>query len=74
MFASLCRIILSETTIHHSHLVLFTANIPAPLGKNMFTEGPAPYQRGPPTDYLMAITNKREMEEVGLPCCTVSVA
>ena len=32
----------------------------------MFDGKPAPYQRGPPTDYMMAITNKREIEEVSL--------
>jgi len=54
--------VLLLTSLH----VLFTANIPAPVGKNVFGQGPAPYQRGPPTDYMMAITNKREIEEVSL--------
>ena len=30
----------------------------------LFDTGPAPYQRGPPQEYLEAVTNKRLTEEV----------
>jgi hypothetical protein len=41
--------------------MLFLAQ-PLPLSGQ---QQPAPYQRGPPQEYLEAITNKRLIEEVG---------
>lgn len=52
--------------VHSSLLTAATPPAPAPPGgSNLFAgQQPAPYQRGPPQDYMEAITNKRLLEEV----------
>lgn len=39
---------------------------PPVVNKPAYSGQPAPYVRGPPIDYMDAITQKREMEEVSV--------
>ena len=47
--------------------ILFTGQTIPSFGQ----QPPVPYQRGPPQEYMEAITNKRLIEEVGMTLCCV---